>query len=42
VQTLINTARLTLKTATAIKGDHTKAKTAIDQASTHLAALVKI
>ncbi len=40
VQSLIDAARLTLKTATAIKGDHTKARTAIDQASGHLVALV--
>ena len=40
IQALINAARLSLKTATAIKGDHTKARTAIDQASGHLIALV--
>ncbi|MGD0274181.1 MAG: hypothetical protein ABSB96_10695 [Gaiellaceae bacterium] len=40
VQTLIDSARLALKTATAIKGDHTKAKTAIDHATHHLDDLV--
>jgi len=40
VQALINAARLSLKTTTAIKGDHTKARTAIDQASGHLVGLV--
>jgi len=40
VQSLIESARLTLKTATAIKGDHTQAKTAIDHATGHLNALV--
>jgi hypothetical protein len=40
VQALINAARLSLKTTTAIKGDHTKARTAIDQASGHLLGLV--
>ncbi len=40
VQSLIEAARLSLRTATAIKGDHTKARTAIDQASSHLVGLV--
>jgi len=40
VQSLIDAARLSLKTATAIKGDHTKARTAIDHASRHLDDLV--
>jgi hypothetical protein len=40
VQALINAARLSLKTATTIKADHTKARTAINHASTHLEAFV--
>ena len=40
VQTLIDSARLALRTATAIKGDHTKARTAIDHATRHLDGLV--
>lgn len=40
VRALMDSARLTLKTATTIKGGHTKAKTAIDQASAHLDNLV--
>ena len=40
VQSLIDSARLALKTATAIKGDHTKAKTAIEHASRHVDELV--
>ena len=40
VQSLIDSARRSLKTATTIKGSHTKAKTAIDQASGQLKGLV--
>jgi hypothetical protein len=40
VQSLLEAARLSLKTATTIKGDHKKAHSAIDQASQHLVCLV--
>jgi hypothetical protein len=40
VQTLIDAARLSLKPATTIRGDHTKARTAIDHATQHLEGLV--
>jgi len=40
IQSLLDAARLALKTAIAVKGDHTKAKTAIDHASRHLDDLV--
>ena len=40
MQSLIDAARRSLKTATTIKGSHTKAKTAIDQASGQLKGLV--
>jgi hypothetical protein len=40
VQALIDTARLSLRAATAIKGDHTKARTAIEHASGHLVSLI--
>ena len=40
VQSLLDSARLSLKTATTIKGDHKKAHNAIDQASLHLGSLV--
>lgn len=40
VQALLHAARLSLKTATTIKGDHKKAHNAIDQASLHLVSLV--
>ena len=37
---LLDSARLSLKTVTTIKGDHKKAHNAIDQASVHLVSLV--
>jgi hypothetical protein len=40
IQMLIDSARVSLKAATVIKGDHTKARTAIDQATQHLDGLV--
>jgi hypothetical protein len=40
IQMLIDSARLSLKAATAIRGDHTKARTAIDHATQHLDGLV--